>query len=264
MEDYLLLELPDFKPDYKKRAKYGYQNLKEKEKLQNVLKECSRGYCMYCYSRIFVDGKMYGQLEHAIEKNNAPELIECIPNIGLACSKCNSSFKRKGENNRKIEPCMIQKFQTQVKCRNGVRKQCRVACKSLLSLQKTYSDRKEARIILQPMGIHGKVTGEKLELQYDVLKAEFEPAFQRHTYDQKEIAFIQEHILRFHLNDPVFKTHQLQDFVRTAIDNGGKLPKYEYNNLVVELFADKIKDRTQQEILKICEGIYLAGFLTSQ
>lgn len=29
--------------------------------------------------------KMFGQLEHAIEKSNAQELIECIPNIGLAC-----------------------------------------------------------------------------------------------------------------------------------------------------------------------------------
>lgn len=52
---------------------------------------------MYCYTRVLVDRKMFGNLEHAIEKNNSDKLIECIPNIGLACPTCNQSFKRRNE-----------------------------------------------------------------------------------------------------------------------------------------------------------------------
>lgn len=40
---------------------------------------------MYCYSRIRVDGKLYVNLEHAIEKKNSEKLVECISNIGIAC-----------------------------------------------------------------------------------------------------------------------------------------------------------------------------------
>ena len=93
MDDIFLIEIPIFKPKYKRWKKYGYKNSTEKENLKNVLEECSNGYCMYCYTRIRVDGKFYANLEHAIEKNNSKKLVECIPNIGLACSVCNQSLK---------------------------------------------------------------------------------------------------------------------------------------------------------------------------
>lgn len=57
---------------------------------------------MYCYTRIRIDGKFYANLEHAIEKNNSKKLVECVPNIGLACSVCNQSLKKRGENNRRL------------------------------------------------------------------------------------------------------------------------------------------------------------------
>ena len=66
MDNILTLEIPRFHPKYKRREKYGYKNTKEKDNLKAVLEKCSRGYCMYCYSRIRVDGKLYANLEHAI------------------------------------------------------------------------------------------------------------------------------------------------------------------------------------------------------
>ena len=48
MEDYLMLEIPPFNPQYKKWVRYGYTNGKEKKNLQTVLEKCSEGYCMYC------------------------------------------------------------------------------------------------------------------------------------------------------------------------------------------------------------------------
>ena len=95
MDNILTLEIPRFHPKYKKGEKYGYKNTKERDNLKKVLEKSSRGYCMYCYSRMRVDGKLYANLEHAIEKKNSEKLIECIPNIGIACPVCNQVFKRK-------------------------------------------------------------------------------------------------------------------------------------------------------------------------
>ena len=83
MEDFFCLDIPLFKVRYKRWKNYGYRKANEKENLKKVLSEASGGYCMYCYSRMEVDNKFYGHLEHAIEKNNSDKLIECIPNIGV-------------------------------------------------------------------------------------------------------------------------------------------------------------------------------------
>lgn len=41
-----------------------------------------------------------------------------------------------------------------------------------------------------------------------------------------------------------------------VIDMDGKIPNYEYNNLVVQLFAMQIEAKTIEERLKICSSIY--------
>ena len=86
---------------------------------------------------------------------------------------------------------------------------------------------------------------------------------QQHSYSQEEILFIQEHIGRFHLNDPQYRSGKLMEFIRNVIDGEGCMPAYEYNNLVVELFAEKLKPLERAEILKICEKNYIAGFLSA-
>ena len=261
MEDYLLLEIPAFKPEYKAGVPYGYGNVREKENTKAILYQASNGYCMYCYSRILIDGKKYGQLEHAIEKNNAKKLTECIPNIGFACPICNSVFKRRDEKKRKIQKPDISQFNRKSKCTCKKRTYCTKPCEALYTLRDLYTKGVGAEIILQPLGVKGNQTGEDLELQYHISRSEFQPAVKKHAYSKAELQFIENHILRFRLNDSEFKTRQLQNFIRCVIDMGGKIPEYEYNNLIVKLFVNKLNNKTESEILKICEKIYISSFL---
>lgn len=260
MEDFLLIEMPAFKPQYKKWIKYGYNNPIEKSNLKDALEESTGGYCMYCYSRIRVDHKLFAHLEHAIEKNNSNKLIECIPNMGLSCAVCNQTFKRIGERKRKIPQNTIEKYEKSSKCSVKCRKQCTVSCKALRELQKNYSDMPDAEIILQPMGVKGNDSNQTLALAYNVLNMEFEPARNTYIYSGREIQFIEKHIKRFRLNDPRYRSRQLFDFIKNVIDYNGKIPKYEYNNWVVKLFCEKISGKSQEEILKICKSIYVIVF----
>ncbi len=148
-----MLELPTFKPKYKKWKRYGYANSVEKNNLKTVLEASTEGYCMYCFSRVRVDQKLYANLEHAIEKRNSEKLIECIPNIGLSCAVCNQTFKRIGEQKRKLPVETIEQYENNSKCSVENRKQCTVACKALRDLQKSYNRLSGAEIILQTMGV---------------------------------------------------------------------------------------------------------------
>ena len=261
MDNILTFEIPKFHPKYKRSEKYGYKNTKEKDNLKAVLEESSRGYCMYCYSRMRVDGKLYANLEHAIEKKNSEKLIECIPNIGIACPVCNQVFKRKGEKKRILSSNTIQEYESKSRCTLLKRKQCTVPCFALKALQKQYNILDEGKIILQPMGIVGNDSKENLAIQYDVMNMEFQPADSFHTYSDEEREIISTHIKRFKLNDPKYRTRQLYDFIKNIIDNNGKIPRYEYNNFIIELFAECLKNKTSGEILKICESIFSIIFL---
>ena len=44
MVDLLLLEMPVFRPHYKRWKKYGYTNLIEKNNLKDILEESTDGY----------------------------------------------------------------------------------------------------------------------------------------------------------------------------------------------------------------------------
>lgn len=55
--------MPNFEPEYKNDTLYGYKG-KGGENLKALLTETSKGYCMYCYTRILVDRKNFGNLEH--------------------------------------------------------------------------------------------------------------------------------------------------------------------------------------------------------
>lgn len=255
MQNLLCIDIPIFQPEYKRWKKYGYAIAEEKQNLKEVLNDTTGGYCMYCYSRIKTDGKFLGHLEHAIEKGNSDRLIECIPDIGLACPVCNLSFKRRGENNRKIDKNLIRKFEQKCSCRQK-RKQCTVVCRPLRRLQKNYSELPDAEILLQPMNIETE-NGKVLRLRYNVLKMEFEPLEDdEYCLTNKERQFVRLHIQRFHLNDSKYRTTQLRDLVGLMIDMGGKIPNYEYGNLIVQLFVMQLETKTKEERLKICERIY--------
>lgn len=260
MDDFLHLDIPLFRVMYKKRIKYGYSKANEKKNTKTVLSNASGGYCMYCYTRVAIDRKNFGDLEHAIEKKNSEKLIECIPNIGMACSDCNQSFKKVGDRRRRISESVKKNFEERSKCTVEKRKQCTVPCKALRDLQKEYSKMPGAEIILQPMGIIGGQSGNPLNIQYDVLKMEFQPNTNLFTYSEDEIEFINKHIQRFRLNDPKYMTYKLADYIKNLIDSGGVSCSCKYDNMIVELFDKKLKGKTAEERVDICSKIYTVIF----
>lgn len=258
--NYLTIEMPAYKPRYKTWKRYGWKKPEEKANTREVLLQAGRGYCMYCYVRVLVAGKFYGQLEHGIERANSAWLAECVPNIGLACSLCNESFKKVNQNERMLGTEQIDRFHSKARCAvYQKRKQCTVPCKALRELQKEYHQSEKAHFILQPMGTTGEKSGQKLTIAYDILKDKFLPA-DNPLYDQQDRKFIESHIQRFHLNDPEYRTRKLMEYVKLVVDMAGELPEYEYNHLAVELFAEKISELSKEERLKICEKIYIIQF----
>lgn len=262
MENNLVVVLPIFQPIYKRGRKYGWTDKKERQNLIKVLLEASNNFCMYCYRRVTVDHIFNGQIEHAIEKSNSDYLVECIPNMGISCSVCNQSLKRYNEQKRKIKSMEKEEFEKKCNCRSK-RKQCMVSCAALRKLQKKYVGAPESHIILQPIGVKGEKSNLPYQIQYDIINSKFEPAISKYAYTEEDIKFIEDHIEQFRLNDKITKTDQILDFIKIVIDQHGKLPEYEYNNMVVELFAKNLSEHTIQDILKICEALYCASYITA-
>lgn len=254
----LKIEIPFFKVSFNKEVHYSATTGKGKEALKELLHGEAQGYCMYCYTRIMIDGKYTGHLEHAIEKNMSKDyLTECLPNIGVACSICNGKYKRYQEKKRMVSKDEIKKFESRISCEDG----CREPCEAYLDLKKAYLRNESSHIILQPLGVIGEESGEQMALQYDVLETEFEPS-NKYAYTIKEKDFIMDHIDRFHLNDKRSKTRQLISFLEDTIEMEGKYSKREYNNMVVKLFVEQILNgKNQKEILKICSAIYAYSML---
>ena len=250
-EEILMLQIPKFQVKYSDEKKYAWSDKTGRENLKEVLTEASKGYCMYCYRRIVLDGQNFGHLEHSIEKDNSKEkLTDCVPNISIACSICNTSYKKRGEKKRKINLDLVLKFEEKACIQN-----CTTPCEEYKNLKKEYIKNKAAQIILQPFGIKGFDTGEEMELEYDVLDAEFKPST-FHSYSDAEKEFIKNHIIRFGLNEKQQKTKQLIHFLEDTINNDGRYTTMEYNHMIVELFVEKLQGKTKEEIFKICSTIY--------
>ena len=99
------------------------------------------------------------------------------------------------------------------------------------------------KFILQPMGVKGEDSNETFELRYNVFKMEFELILHYIVILKRILCLINRHIQRFKLNDPKYRTKALIDYVKNVIDGNGKLPKYEFTNLIVQIFEDKLKDK---------------------
>ncbi|MDE6314155.1 MAG: hypothetical protein K2M46_11175, partial [Lachnospiraceae bacterium] len=224
-ENLLILSIPKFKVDFLKNSGYRYRVEEEKNELKKQLAKGSNGYCMYCYRRIVLDGQNFGHLEHAIEKSNSNKLIDCVPNIAIACSVCNTSYKKRGEKQRKLSKKVIVDFENNLCDENCVK-----PCSAYLKLREEYVKKEHAHIILQPLGVKGNDSKEELEIEYNILDGEFKPS-QNHRYTDKERQFIQNHIDRFQLNEKGIKTKQLLKFLKDTINNGGRYTTMEYNHM---------------------------------
>lgn len=251
MDYFLMLDIPEFSVEYEDDLEYGYSSDKLKKNLKNALEKASRGYCMYCYRRIVTDGIGFGHLEHAIEKDFSKKLEQCVPDIGIACSKCNLSYKKREQQDRKIPKSEIQVFE-----KGNCDKNCTMPCSKYNRIKSVYLKNKSAHIILQPSGVLGEDTKNPLRLQYDVLESKFQ-ASSRYEYSKQEREFIEDHIKRFRLNGEHEKTKQLVIFLKDTIDHEGYYTRMEYNHYIVELFVDKLQGKTREEILKVCSYLYI-------
>lgn len=255
IQDFTKIEMPIFKPQYSARENYGYEKSAKKEKLRELLNTTSKGFCMYCYTRVYTQGRYYGHLEHSIERKNSTFLIECIPNIGWSCSVCNDRYKKIGEKKRALSKKEISEFETDINC---LECDCNDPCKKYRKLRKKYIFRDffDAHILLQPGSNKGKDTKLELRLQYDVLNAKFEPSAFQGSYSDYEKVVIQDHIDHFCLNDVKYRSNQLKEFIENVIETDGHIPTMECNNLVVELFKERLNELEKEEVLKVCKKIY--------
>lgn len=258
MNDLLMIDIPDFSVEYEAGIKYGYSSRKSKRNLKNVLQKASKGYCMYCYKRIVVDGMGSGHLEHAIEKEYSKKLEQCVPNIGIACTACNLSYKKREQQCRIISKDEIQAFE-----KGSCDENCTTSCSKYLRIKSVYLENKSAHIILQPGGVFGKETKNPLKLQYNILQSRFQ-ASNKYEYSKQEIEFIENHIKRFRLNSESEKTKQLVAFLKDTIDHEGYYTNMEYNHYIVELFVNKLQGKSREEIVKICKSLYIKAIIKFQ
>lgn len=261
-ESPLMIDLPQYRVRYKNEY-YSCSNALGRENLKNVLYEASDNYCMYCYNRIKIDNSAYGHLEHAIEKGILEnKLTECIPNIGISCSRCNEKFKRIGEKFRRPENNDIKRFEMSAKCNKA---NCKEACDAYRELKRAYLKKKEAQFLMQPLGVTSEDLGEEgkrgLKLQYNVMETKFVPST-KENYSKAEEDFIKHHIDMFHLNAIENKSTQLICFLEDTIQHDGQYSRLPYNNQVEQLFVDQILvDKEPKETLKICEKLYVRAKL---
>lgn len=252
-ENIFILDMPDFKPVYAQREEYGYHG-KKGTKLKNLLLETSDYHCMYCYASLKGDRSALGEIEHSVEKALSDYLVECVPNMAVACKNCNQSLKRIGEKQRKdnVAP-YIKEFEKELDCQGT---KCVAICKTYAKLRKQYC--KLNKLVLQPFSVQGDISGMEYRLQYDVMKAEFIPS-KRYAYDNSDIEIMEYHISQFKLNDIGYKTRALMEFVEDTIEADGKYSKRKnrYSNYIVDLFIENIKTYPPEQVLKICEKIYI-------
>lgn len=252
-ETIYVLDMPDFQPIYSEKVSYGYHG-KRGVRLKKLLLETSHFHCMYCFASLKGDRTDLGALEHSIEKALSAYLEECVPNIAIACNNCNQSLKRMGEKQRKdkIEP-YIKRYEENLICQ-GVK--CKGLCGAYAELRKQYC--RLNKLILQPYSVAGECSGLEYRLQYDVMNAEFIPSRNYH-YDGLDRKILEHHIRQFKLNDVDYRTEALIEFIEDTIEADGKYNRREnrYTNYIVDLFVEKLKGYSQEEVLRICERIYI-------
>lgn len=168
MEDFFVVDIPVFVPEYDKDKKYGWTNYKDE--LWDLLKETTHGYCMYCYDRIWINQERRGQIEHGIEKKNSMKrLQDCVPNLGISCENCNQKYKKRGEQKRRLSQEQICEFE-KGECTSF---ECKEMCTSFRKIRRAYV--KQGKIMIQPFETKLEENGNVLRIQYDLLQCKYIP-----------------------------------------------------------------------------------------
>ncbi len=248
-DDFFLINIPNFEPAYKSDTSYGWSNDSYYDNTIDLLCNTTGGYCMYCYNRILINGQNCANIEHGVETSNSPKtkrLADCVPNLGLACSKCNGKYKTRGQLKRAPSKKDIS-FYERGTCKST---SCKRACNKFINLRKKYTNK--GHIILQPFGVTNELTGHEYKIQYDLLKGKYIPCHIEGGYTNDEIVFIQEHIKLFNLNDAKRKNREVAKYCKNVLKYHSILEDIEYNNLVVDLFRNKLLNLEINKVEKIC------------
>lgn len=269
--DLFVLQMPDFMPDYDKSESYGYaKQTQKRERLITLLNKTSHGYCMYCYTKVQVDSKQFGHLEHGIEKSadTIGVLEKCVLNMALACPVCNVKFKARFEDERIKNIKSSEEIKALLNKDNCKAHKCNTICQELIDLRKKYTKAQHGHILLQPLSreyssnLH-PVTGNPLHINYDLLRGEFVSDSKNKEIQEKE--FIYDHINMFHLNDKVFRTNEVYRFCKDVINNEHiNLEKHRYDNMIVDILINALCPLPEDSIRKICEVIYLTGVIRAR
>lgn len=258
--DFFKINLPNYNIKFDSETDYKFNSKQGKINLASLLIEESKGYCMYCYTKVVIDNKNYGHLEHTIEQDTCTELIDCHYNLSLACAKCNLSHKRTQQKLRKISiPSIICDRSS---CKD---KPCEHFFKAANSYLDNMVQNNLDKIIIKPRGVvqNNNNIINFYNLEYDILAFEFKPA-NNSSYIPESKAFIESHIKKFHLNDEKFRTNEIA-YVIEDIITYNKLPvKKRYNNLIAEIFIENMEELINNSIdytsgmnrvIKICLSI---------
>lgn len=249
MEDFFVVDIPVFVPEYDKDKKYGWTNYKDE--LWDLLKETTHGYCMYCYDRIWINQERRGQIEHGIEKKNLMKrLQDCVPNLGISCENCNQKYKKRGEQKRRLSQEQICEFE-KGECTSF---ECKEMCTSFRKIRRAYV--KQGKIMIQPFETKLEENGNVLRIQYDLLQCKYIPMKSYH-YTEQELEVIRKHIELFALNSPERKNYEIAKYCKNVIDNRSLMLGIDYNNLIVDLFREKLVSLHELEkAIKLCKTIY--------
>lgn len=252
--DFFLLDVPEYIPQYDSNIKYSYSDTQMKKELLRFLCSVSNGYCMYCYNKIKVNGNIYADLEHGMEKNIAKKILaDCIPNIGISCSKCNQKYKRYMEKKRVLY--MKKRIVGLDECKNKI---CNKPCNEMIKLRKEYIS--NGKILIHPFENY-LLEQHKLRLQYDLLNARYIPS-QKLAYTEEEKKIIEGHINLFQLNRPQRRNREVPQYCKNVIDQGCLLIGVKYNNYMVELLQQKLRDlNSLEKAIEVCKIIYFMNFI---
>lgn len=251
-EDFFVLDVPVFIPAYRSDTKYGWTNYKDN--LWNLLKDTSNGYCMYCYDSIWINGQRRGQIEHGIEKKNSEKaLSDCVPNLSIACEICNSKYKKRGEVSRRLADKYIKEFESG----SCSKFDCKGICEKFKKLRQIYI--KNGKVLIQPFEARINDKGNVLRLQYDLLNCRYIPS-RREKYTEEECDIIEQHIRLFGLNSSERKNNEIGKYCKNVIDADSLLLSIDYNNLMVELLKEKLRQINIKDAIKICTVIYSMAF----
>lgn len=253
-DDFFLIDIPAYLPVFEERIQYGYSDEKARRELLLFLCDVSDGYCMYCYNSVKINGNIYADLEHGIEKSIDKDIFEdCIPNISISCSKCNQKYKRMGEKKR-ISFMKDQNLKLEG-CKKG---SCKQPCDKMVEIRKKYIY--NGKILIPPFG-NSIYEQQKLELQYDLLNAKYIPS-RKWEYTPDEQNIIENHINKFKLNSSVRRNREVALYCKNVIDQRSLLIGVRYNNYVVELLRKKLSGLNDLEkAIEVCKIVYFLNFI---